>query len=57
MTNDLSAEEVRALLKLEANARAVSYASRLSATNELRPASSQRHFLMAGQRAPHCILW
>jgi hypothetical protein len=57
MTNDLSAEEVRALLKLEANARAVSYASRLSATNESRPASSQRHFLIAGQRAPHCILW
>jgi hypothetical protein len=41
MTNDLSAEEVRALLKLEANARAVSYASRLSATtNRARRAPS-----------------
>src|SRR5438093_13577925 len=29
---------------------AVSYASHLSATNELRPAGSQHHFLMAGQR-------
>jgi hypothetical protein len=51
MTNDLSAEEVRALFKLEPTPRAVSSASHLSATNELRLAGCQHHFLMASARA------
>ena len=45
MTNDLSAEEVCALLKLEPTPRAVSCASHLSATNELRPGGLPAPFL------------
>jgi hypothetical protein len=40
MTNDLSAEKVRALLKLEPHSTCGFVASHLSATNELRPALS-----------------
>jgi hypothetical protein len=56
MTNDLSAEDVRALLKLEPH-HVRFRAHPLSATNELRLAGSQHHFLMAGQPAPPSISW
>ena len=50
MTNNLSAEEVCALLGSRLTPSAASCASDLSATNELHPAGSQHRFLMAGRQ-------
>ena len=57
MTNDLSAEEVRALLKLEPHATCGFVRVTFISNQRIAPGGLPAPFLTAGQRAPPSISW
>jgi hypothetical protein len=57
MTNDLSAEEVRALLKLEPHGTCGFVRVTFISNQRIAPLGLPAPFLMAGRRAPRSISW
>src|SRR5881275_3695098 len=57
MTNDLTAQEVRQLLKLEPHATCGFVRVTFISKNELHPVGSRHRSLMVGQPAPRSISW